>query len=139
MIYFFAEDISFDLKDKRKYKDWIKRIAFVYQRQVGEINYIFCSDAYLLEINQQYLDHHYFTDIITFDQADEDSTTITGDIYISIDRVKENATDLQIPFLQELNRVIIHGILHLCGMRDKAPEEEQKMREAEDQALLLFK
>ena len=102
---------------------------------MGDINYIFCSDNYLHQINFQYLDHDTFTDIITFDQSDKDQ--IEGDIFISIDRVHENANERNISFVNELHRVMIHGILHLLGYNDKTPKEKQLMREKEDECLSL--
>ncbi|MDR1724869.1 MAG: rRNA maturation RNase YbeY [Bacteroidales bacterium] len=116
-------------------KDWIKKIAVLYGKEIGEISYIFCDDEYLLEINQEYLNHDTYTDIVTFDYSEDD--IISGDIFISVDRVKENAKKLKIPFERELKRVIIHGILHLCGLKDKTSEESSKMREEEEKALSL--
>lgn len=105
--------------------------------KAGEINYIFCSDEYLHSLNQTYLDHNTLTDIITFDQSE--ANDIAGDIYISIDRVKDNARHRTIPFSEELHRVMIHGILHLTGLNDKTTKEKQFMREKEDLCLSLRK
>ena len=104
--------------------------------QLGELTFIFCSDEYLHKINLEYLDHDTYTDIITFDNADEDGT-IEGDIFVSVERVKENAADLKIPFEDELHRVLIHGVLHLLGHDDTTPELKAAMRKEEDKCLSL--
>ena len=101
--------------------------------KVGEISYIFCSDDYLLDINKTYLKHDFYTDIITFDYTD--AKKISGDLYISIDRVRDNAQELNLGFEQELHRVIIHGVLHLLGLKDKTEEEAKEMRKAEEECL----
>jgi rRNA maturation RNase YbeY len=137
MISFFVEEIPFVLKDKLKIKSWIKTVCELYNKKTGELNYIFCSDNYLLDINKTYLKHDFYTDIITFDQS-ESVNKIEGEIYISIDRVKENAENNNIEFLQELKRVIIHGILHLIGFKDKTEEESKKMRLLENQMLEII-
>ncbi len=114
-------------------KKWIKSIAENEEFRVVDLSYVFCTDEYLLDINIQHLDHHTLTDIITFDLSDHpDSPEIEGEIYISIDRVKENAKNFKVSFESELSRVLAHGILHLCGYKDKSPEEEQLMREKEN-------
>jgi len=102
-----------------------------------QLQYVFCSDEYLLEINQQYLQHNYYTDIITFDLS-EKGGPVSGEIYISIDRVKENARHFQVPFQQELLRVIFHGALHLCGYKDKTKKDQEAMRKAEDKYLYYY-
>lgn len=135
-IHYFSEDIAFNLKDKRKINSWIKKTIEMENFNPGDINFIFCSDTYLLELNKEYLNHHTLTDIITFDSSDEENT-ISGDIFISIDRIKENAETLNVNFTTELHRVIIHGILHLCGYTDKSKDEKQAMREKEDHYLSL--
>jgi probable rRNA maturation factor len=137
MISFFVEDIDFSLKDKQQKKNWLKAVSNQYNRKIGELNYIFCNDNYLLEINKSYLDHDYFTDIITFDQSESDKK-IDGDIYISVDRVKENAITNHQSFENELNRVMVHGVLHLLGFKDKTPSEETKMRALENEMLSLI-
>lgn len=137
-INFFPENIKFDLKQKSKIKKWIAQVADKEKHIIENLNYIFCSDAYLLEINQTYLKHDTFTDIITFDNS-EFENEIIGDIYISVERVKENSQKLQLQFEQELYRVMIHGLLHLCGYKDKKPDEKQKMTEMEDKSLDLLK
>jgi probable rRNA maturation factor len=133
-IHFFEEDIRFKLKDKNRVKAWVKATIESEGCKLGELNFIFCSDAYLLQINQQYLDHDTFTDIITFDNSDREKV-ITGDIFISIDRIRENAAKLDTGLVSELHRVIIHGALHLLGYKDKTPKDKKLMTEKEDQYL----
>ena len=128
---FFEEDISYKLKQKSLVKTWIKDMICTEGYQLKELNYIFCSDNYLLQINRQYLDHDTFTDIITFDNSEAEKV-ITGDIFISIDRIKENAAQLQIAEKEELHRVIIHGALHLLGYKDKKTADKIKMTLKED-------
>src|SRR5579863_5118532 len=113
-INFFEEDIRFKLKDKTKVKSWVKATIEAEGYKLQELNYIFCSDAYLLQMNRQYLDHDTYTDIITFDNSEKDQV-ITGDIFISIDRIRENATKFATSESHELHRVIVHGALHLLG------------------------
>lgn len=117
------------------YNQWIKKCINKNKKEVGDISYIFCSDEYLLKINQDYLNHDYYTDIITFDYCEKD--IISGDIFISIDRIKDNADRLDITFKNELDRVIIHGIIHLLGQKDKTEEEAKEMRIKEDYYLSL--
>ncbi len=112
---------------------WIEDTASRYHKRIGELCYQFCSDERILETNQAFLDHDYYTDIITFD--DSEGEVISGDMLISLDTVRSNAEMLDVPFEQELHRVIIHGVLHLCGLKDKSPEDEKQMRAAEDLAL----
>lgn len=112
---------------------WIEDTASRYHKRIGELCYQFCSDERILETNQAFLDHDYYTDIITFD--DSEGEVISGDMLISLDTVRSNAEMLDVPFEQELHRVIIHGVLHLCGLKDKSPEDEMQMRAAEDLAL----
>lgn len=131
MIRFFKEDTSFELPEKHKVKTWLKSIVIQEGKQIGELSYIFCSDEYLLQVNREYLDHDYYTDIITFDNAEEEEQ-IEGDIFVSIDRVRDNASMLQVPFEIELRRVLAHGVLHLCGYKDKSSDEEQLMRAKEN-------
>ena len=136
-LYFHSEEIEFELSNRQEHVDWI--FSFINSRgfQVGELNYVFCSDDYLLEINRAHLNHDYYTDIITFDYVDE--KVLNGDIFISIDRVEDNAKSFSVTFADELRRVIAHGALHLMGLNDKSPVEQREMREAEDQALELYK
>lgn len=131
MIRFFKEDTSFELPEKHTVKKWLKSIVIQEGKQIGELSYIFCSDEYLLQVNREYLDHDYYTDIITFDNAEEEEQ-IEGDIFVSIDRVRDNASTLQVPFEIELRRVLAHGVLHLCGYKDKSSDEEQLMRAKEN-------
>ncbi len=137
-ITFNSEQINFNSKGKSLLKKWIKSIIEQEGKKVGEINYIFCSDDYLLGINQTYLKHDTYTDVITFDFNEGSSKIISGDIYISIDRVGDNAQKFKVSFEEELRRVIIHGILHLCGYLDKMPSEIKIMREKEEESLQLF-
>jgi rRNA maturation RNase YbeY len=132
-IQFFYEDIDEFTFDTRLCTHWILDCIKHYHKRCGNLNFIFTSDDYLLEINKKYLQHDYYTDIITFDYCVED--TISGDIYISVDRVKENAQEYNQSFLQELHRVMIHGILHLIGLDDHTEEEKIEMREAENKCL----
>lgn len=120
---------------KRETSAWIKAVVATYGRKVGDIAYIFCSDERILEVNREYLQHDYYTDIITFDYDEGD--TISGDLFISLDTVRTNAEQFGQPYERELNRVIIHGILHLCGIDDKGPGEREIMEEAENKALAL--
>jgi len=136
-ITFQAEGIGIPKIKKRETANWIKTVAKNYNRKVGEIAYLFCDDEKILEINRTYLQHDFYTDIITFDYSEED--TISGDIFISIDTVRSNSQKYQTDYMEELHRVIIHGILHLCGVNDKSEEEETEMREAENIALTLLK
>jgi len=134
---FFCEDISFKLKHKAKLRSWITAAAAVHDWTVGEINYIFCDDAYLLEINTKYLQHDTLTDIITF-PLQEIEQQIKGEIYISIPRVLENAEKFGSTAETELHRVMIHGILHLLGFKDKSKEQKTLMRQGEDSCLLML-
>ncbi|MEP0214659.1 MAG: rRNA maturation RNase YbeY [Cellulophaga sp.] len=132
----FHYETEFSLKDNTKYIDWINRIIASEEHLVGDINYIFCDDAYLLNINQQYLDHDTYTDIITFDYTD--GKVISSDIYISVERVKENAVDFKVDFDVEMLRVMAHGVLHLAGYKDKSTEEAALMRNKEEEKIKLF-
>lgn len=115
---------------------WISNVISHHQCTLGSLSYIFCSDPYLHRLNVEYLDHDTLTDIITFPYADP--PVVSGDLYISLDRVADNAQDHQLSFDQELRRVVIHGVLHLCGYGDKTPEEANKMRALEDEALTML-
>jgi probable rRNA maturation factor len=134
---FFSEEINFDLPQKLKRKAWLKKIAHSENFKLGELNYIFCSDEYLYQINIDYLNHHTYTDIITFDNSEEEDT-IEGDIFISIDRVKDNATKHQENEESELSRVLSHGIFHLMGYKDKSKEQADQMRSKEAFAIKLY-
>jgi rRNA maturation RNase YbeY len=135
-IYFSSENIKFDLRGKLKVKKWITDLIKAQNKKVGDISYLFCDDAYLIEVNRTYLDHDTYTDIITFDYVEDD--TISGDILISVERVKENAQLFNTTFDQELHRVIIHGVLHLLGQGDKTKAEAAQMRKKEEAALALW-
>ncbi|MEJ1236830.1 rRNA maturation RNase YbeY [Chryseolinea sp. T2] len=134
-IQFFNKGTTFKLPSPRKTSNWIHKIAQTEGYGIGELNYIFCSDKFLLGINQQYLDHDTFTDIITFDLSEGDF--IEGEIYISIPRVRENSRIQKVSFHDELDRVIIHGLLHLLGYSDKGPRKKALMRKKEDACLAL--
>ncbi|MDD2190946.1 MAG: rRNA maturation RNase YbeY [Bacteroidales bacterium] len=121
------------LSKKNKIKAWIKSVVEKRGMKVGDISYIFCKDEYLLDINQNYLNHDDFTDIISFDYSDKDK--VAGDLFISVERVMENAQNLNQEFEQELYRVIIHGVLHLLGFKDKTKAQEKEMRKAEEECL----
>lgn len=116
---------------------WVKAVADTYGKRVGEVAYIFCDDEKILEVNREYLEHDYYTDIITFDYSE--GNRIAGDLFISLDTVASNAELFGRPYEEELHRVIIHGILHLCGIKDKEPGEREQMEQAENQALELRK
>ncbi len=135
-IRFNSQDIKFVLKEKRKVGNWIKKIAQRHNKVVGELSIIFVSDSFILSINKQYLNHNYFTDIITFDYSEKDY--IEGDIFISIDTVKSNSEKFNTNFSNEILRVIAHGVLHLLGFKDKMMNEQKEMRQNEDLALNLF-
>lgn len=130
-INFFQEDISFKLPAKLQLKRWIKEAIRAEGFKLNELNYIFCSDQYLLQINQQYLNHDTYTDIVTFDNSDIPDQ-ITGDIFISVERTRENAQKFKVAEMRELQRVIIHGALHLLGYKDKKPADKKLMTEKED-------
>jgi probable rRNA maturation factor len=137
MLNFFSEDVDFDLPRPLKTKKWIKNTSKSEGYEISDLNYIFCSDEYLLEINKQYLDHDYFTDIITFDNSEEDNV-LEGDIYISVDRVRENAETFHADFETEMRRVLIHGLLHLMGYEDSDESLKKAMRGKEDEYLIQF-
>jgi probable rRNA maturation factor len=130
MIQFCTEDITFSLKEKLKHKAWLNEVAKQEGKKILELSYVFCSDAYLLEINQAYLNHDTLTDIVTFDNS-EDPKKIEGDIFISIERVRENGEKLGTSET-ELERVMVHGLLHLLGYKDKKKEDKALMTEKED-------
>lgn len=131
-----SEDVKDPSIKKRIVSKWIKDIAASYDKKVGDISYIFCSDERILEINNQYLQHDYFTDIITFDYTEGD--VIGGDLFISVDTVKSNSEQFGTEYIAELHRIIIHGILHLCGINDKGPGEREHMTECENKALAML-
>lgn len=127
---------EFVIHNKSEYANWINRVIVSEGFVVGQIDYIFCTDDYLLQLNKEYLNHDTFTDIITFDY--KDGNTLSGDIFISTDRVRENATKFDVEFLNELRRVMSHGILHLAGFGDKTNEEKLIMREKEEEKIKMF-
>ena len=133
MISFLSENIAAPDIDQEIVRNWIAHTAESYGKKLGDISYIFCDDKRILEVNRQFLGHDYYTDIITFDYTHRD--TISGDLFISIDTVSSNAALLNVDYAQELLRVIIHGILHLCGINDKGPGEREIMEAAENRAL----
>lgn len=137
MIIFFNEDINFKFQGKNIFKAWLKKVAEKEGFKVKNLNYIFCSDDYLHKINIEYLDHDTYTDIITFDNS-EDESIIEGDIFISIERVRENSQNLNTVFDDELKRVIVHGLLHLCGYDDHTPKEKAEMRRLESEYISIF-
>lgn len=130
MIQFCSEDITFSLKEKLKHKAWLNEVAKQEGKKILELSYVFCSDNYLLQINQEYLNHDTLTDIVTFDNS-EDPKKIEGDIFISIDRIKENGEKLG-TLETELERVMVHGLLHLLGYKDKKKEDKEVMTAKED-------
>ncbi len=130
-ILFFTEKISFSLPKPAAVSQWLEQVAAKESKQLKQLSYIFCSDDYLHAMNVRYLEHDTLTDVITFDQS-EQAGVIEGDVYVSIDRVRENAQTYAVPFTQELYRVMVHGLLHLIGYADKQQEERLRMRAAED-------
>jgi len=136
MIAFLTEDITFELKEKLKHKAWLKEAAKAEGFRIGELNYIFCSDVYLLDINQKYLGHDTLTDIVTFDNSEEPKM-IEGDIFISIERIRENALKFDTA-ASELKRVMIHGLLHLAGYKDKDKAQKELMTLKENEHLKTY-
>jgi rRNA maturation RNase YbeY len=130
MISFHTEELAFQLPEKLKHKQWLKTVAAAEGKKIGELNYVFCTDEYLLKINQDYLQHDTLTDIVTFDNS-ESANLIEGDIFISYERVVENGATLNTAD-SELQRVMVHGLLHLCGYKDKAKADKSLMTEKED-------
>jgi probable rRNA maturation factor len=137
-IHYFFEDISFTFKARNLHAAWLNQVAQKEKKNIDCINYIFCSDEYLLSLNEQHLNHHTLTDIITFEYNEPNSKNVSSDIYISIDRVKENALQFNATFTEELRRVMAHGLLHLCGYKDKKEADKANMRKKEDLALALY-
>ena len=137
-IQFITEDIDFILKNKIKIRNWLTKVILNHNFKILELNFIFCSDEFLLKINIEYLNHDTLTDIITFDNS-ETEKTIEGDIFISIDRIRENADKFKVSFENELFRVLSHGTLHLLGFKDKNPTDKKLMTSKEDESLELWK
>jgi rRNA maturation RNase YbeY len=136
-IYFFSEEINFEPKEKLIRKRWLKSIATKAGFNIKELNYVFCSDEYLYRMNLEYLNHETYTDIITFDNSEKEFD-LAGDIFISIDRVNENAKTHNQEVDTELNRVLVHGLLHLMGYKDKTKEESTLMRQKEEESINLY-
>ncbi|HJJ47255.1 MAG TPA: rRNA maturation RNase YbeY, partial [Methanocorpusculum sp.] len=130
MIRFFTENISFDFKPKAFTKRWLKSVALAEDRTIGDISVIFCSDDYLLDINRKFIGHDYYTDIITFDYCED--KRLSGDLFISVDSVRDNSQHFNTGFEEELNRVIVHGVLHLIGYDDHTEEDQKMMRSKEN-------
>lgn len=135
IINFYSEN-NFSLSEERQYEEWLKGVIFSEDKKIGEISFIFCDDEYLLEINQKYLDHDTYTDIISFDNSV--GNILGGDIFISTDRVMENAENFNVSFDEELKRVMVHGVLHFCGYKDKTTEEKDMMRSKEEEKMKMF-
>ena len=137
MITYQSEGTKMPNIKKRETTAWIRRVAATYNKKVGDVGYIFCNDERILEVNREYLQHDYYTDIITFDYTEGD--VISGDLFISLDTVKTNSEQFATEYDEELHRTIIHGILHLCGINDKGPGEREIMEAAENRALAMMK
>lgn len=132
----FNYETEFELPNEEQLSNWLSQVILSENKKEGDINYIFCDDEYLLNLNEQYLDHDTLTDIISFDYTV--GNELHGDIFISIERVRENAQDFNVTFDEELKRVLAHGILHYCGFKDKSVEDEQLMRQKEDEKIKMF-
>ena len=132
----FNYENEFELSNEDQIATWISKVILSENMKEGEINYIFCDDDYLLNLNEQYLDHDTLTDIISFDYSV--GNEIHGDIFISTERVLENAADFNVSFQEELQRVLVHGVLHYCGYKDKSEADEQLMRNKEDEKIKMF-
>ena len=137
-VHFFSEDVPFELPEKLRRKRWLKKLADTSGFRIKELNYIFCSDEYLYQMNVDYLNHDTYTDIITFDNS-EKTGELEGDIFVSVDRVRENAISLKVEEGTELTRVLAHGLLHLMGYKDKNKEEASLMRSKEEEAIELYR
>jgi rRNA maturation RNase YbeY len=137
-VHFFSEDVPFELPEKLRRKRWLNELAATSGFRIKELNYIFCSDEYLYQMNVDYLNHDTYTDIITFDNS-EKTRELEGDIFVSVDRVKENALNLKVDEGTELTRVLAHGLLHLMGYKDKSKEEASLMRSKEEEAIELYR
>lgn len=132
----FNYETDFILEDEAAFENWISRVIVSESKELGEISYIFCDDEYLHKINVEYLNHDTLTDIISFDYSE--GKILQGDIFISIERVRDNAKDFSVSFEEELKRVMIHGVLHYCGYKDKSEADEKRMRAKEDEKVLMF-
>lgn len=136
MIHYFFENVE-EISIETNITKWLENLIQTEEKKVGDINYIFCDDDYLLKVNQDFLEHDYYTDIITFDYVK--GKIISGDIFVSLQRVKDNSSTLSTDYDEELKRVLAHGVLHLCGYKDKSPDDESLMREKENYYLNKFK
>lgn len=136
MISFDTHNVEMPAFDFQKVDRWLREVALTYNKRIGNLNYLFCDDEEILRVNRQFLQHDYFTDIITFDYSAGDR--VAGDIFISLETVASNAEEMQVSGEQELLRVIVHGLLHLCGIDDKGPGEREIMESHEDRALEVF-
>ncbi len=136
-ILFYSENVNYILPHKNKIRNLLKILATEEGKNIGQLSYIFCSDDFLLEINKQYLHADYLTDVITFDYCEKN--VVAGDIFISVERVKENSMLYQQYFFDEMLRVVVHGLLHLCGYKDKQEQEQQQMREKENYYIEKYK
>ena len=136
-VHFYFEKVDFTLKDRKKLKSFINSLIVKEKKNLDHLNYIFCSDKALLEINRKYLDHNFYTDVITFDLSSSPKE-ILADVYISVDRIKENAKSLKLSLKEELHRVMFHGLLHLCGYNDKTEPHKKLIRKKEDFYLNLY-
>lgn len=132
-----SENIKLPDIKKKETSRWIEKVASLYNKSIGDVNYIFCDDAKIIEVNRKFLDHDFYTDIITFDYSED--SIISGDIFISLDTVLSNSQKYNTKYKEEIMRVIIHGILHLCGIDDRTDNEELEMRKAEENALKILK
>ncbi|WP_026977285.1 rRNA maturation RNase YbeY [Flavobacterium tegetincola] len=132
----FNYETDFELGNESAFEDWISRVILSEGKKEGDINYIFCDDEYLHKLNVEYLEHDTLTDVISFDYSV--GNELHGDIFISVERVADNAKDFEVSFADELQRVIVHGILHYCGFKDKSPEEEVNMRTKEEEKIQMF-
>ena len=137
-ISFYAEDIELPAIKKEAVSNWIRKVAETYGKKTGDISYIFCSDEKILEVNQEYLQHDYYTDIITFDDSDLKEGYIAGDIFIDVETVADNARQYGATRREEMLRVIVHGVLHLCGQGDKTPRTNAQMHRKEDKYLKFW-
>lgn len=132
----FNYETDFELDHEADFSKWLSAVILSENKKEGDINYVFCDDEYLLEINQQYLDHDTLTDIISFDYSV--GNELHGDIFVSVERVRENASDFNVTFHEEIKRVLVHGVLHYCGYKDKSESDEQIMRKKEDEKMQMF-
>ena len=132
----FNYETDFELDHEEDFSKWLSAVIVSENKKEGDINYVFCDDEYLLQINQQYLDHDTLTDIISFDYSV--GNELHGDIFVSIERVRENATDFNVTFFEEIKRVLVHGVLHYCGYKDKSESDEQIMRGKEEEKMQMF-